>query len=253
MTSPPDILVEACVDSVESALAAARGGARRIELCAGLVEGGVTPSIGMIGRVWERVDLGIHLLVRPRGGDFLYDEDELALMRDDIAAAGDAGMDGVVLGALREDGRIDEPALAGLLAAARPMSVTFHRAFDLCRDPAAALDLLIAHGVDRVLTSGQAPTAEQGIPLLRTLVERAAGRIGILAGGGIAADNVARIVRETGVREVHVSARSARPSRMAFRRDGIPMGKPYAPDEYRRAETDPERIGEIVRRARGAS
>jgi copper homeostasis protein len=253
MAPIPDILVEACVDSVVSAESAVAGGAERLELCGGLVEGGITPSAGMIAQVWERVDVAIHVLIRPRGGDFLYDEDELRVMLDDIAVAGQSGVEGVVIGALTADGRIDEQVTRRLMDAARPMAVTFHRAFDLARDPDEALDVLMALGVERVLTSGQAATAEAGIPLIRAMVQQSAGRIVILAGGGIDEGNAARIIYDTGVREIHVRGSRTAESRMQFRRDGVYMGKAYAPDEYRRVEVDPGRIAKIVRSARGAS
>src|SRR6266404_117614 len=156
------VLVEACVDSIESALAAVRGGAHGIELCANLVEGGTTPSAGTLAVCRERLDIPIHVLVRPRGGDFLYTAAEFTVMLEDIRRAKQAGAEGVVTGALRAGGEIDTDRTRELIGAARPLRVTFHRAFDVCRDPAAALEALIVLGVDRVLTSGQAATAPQG-------------------------------------------------------------------------------------------
>lgn len=241
------VLLEACVDSVASADQAARAGAGRLELCADLVEGGVTPSPGMLATVKERVALPVHVLIRPRGGDFLYDADEAAVMLADLAACRELGADGAVLGALTPSGTVDSELTRRLVEAARPLAVTFHRAFDLTRDAGEALEALIALGIDRVLTSGQAPTAEAGIPLLTRLVADAGDRITILAGGGIDAGNAARIIRATGVREIHVGGRRAVPSSMEFRRDGVTMGKPYQPDEYRRVEIDPERLRAIVR------
>jgi copper homeostasis protein len=240
------VLVEACVDSVVSARHAAAAGAGRLELCANLVEGGVTPSLGMIARVRERVSIPLHVLIRPRGGDFLYDEDEVAVMLRDIADCRAMGVDGVVLGALSAGGAVDREITRRLIDAARPLAVTFHRAFDLAGDAGLALEELVSLGIERVLTSGQARTAEAGLLLLARLVAEAGARITILAGGGIDESNAARIVRETGVREIHVRGSRVGPSRMKFRRDGVTMGKPYQPDEYRRAETDPERVREIV-------
>ena len=245
------MLVEACVDSVASARAAVAGGAARLELCAGLAEGGVTPSPGMIAAVREAVAVPVHVLIRPRGGDFLYSQDEMEVMLRDIAEAGRLGVHGVVLGALAGDGQVDAARTVALIAAARPMAVTFHRAFDLARDPAEALDALIALGVERVLTSGLAATAEEGIPVITAMVSRAAGRIGVLAGGGIDEGNAARIVRETGVREIHVRGSRATESAMAFRRAGVFMGKRYEPDEYRRVETDAGRVRAIVTAVNG--
>src|ERR1051325_11783650 len=157
------MLVEACVDSVAGGLAAVAGGAGRLELCTGLVEGGLTPSAGLMATVSERVAAPVHVLIRPRGGDFLYSDDEMALMLRDIAGAKRLGVAGVVLGALDAGGRGDVEHTSVLVDAARPMAVTFHRAFDLTRSPVEALDALMALGIERVLTSGQAASAEAGV------------------------------------------------------------------------------------------
>ena len=250
--SPSEIvLVEACVATVASALAAESAGAGRLELCADLVEGGVTPSIGMLMGVRERVRLPLHVLIRPRGGDFLFDGDEREVMLRDIAAAGARGADGVVIGALDPEGRVDAALTQRLAEAARPMAVTFHRAFELVREPARELETLIGMGIERVLTSGQAPSALLGSEAIAALVAQGAGRITIMAGGGINEANAARIVRETGVGEIHVGATGIRHSGMEFRREGVFMGKAYQPDEYQRVETDPERVRNIVRRVSG--
>ena len=173
---------EVCIDSVEGALAACEGGAQRVELCAGLVEGGVTPSSGMIELARRVQPLRLHTLIRPRGGDFLYSDLEYAVMQQDVLAAKRAGADGVVLGLLQPDGQIDSSRTADLVTLARPMAVTFHRAFDLCRDPAEALEVLITLGIERVLTSGQKSSALEGKACIASLVRQAAGRITILAG-----------------------------------------------------------------------
>ena len=240
------ILVEACVDSIESAAAATQGGAGRIELCANLVEGGTTPSAGTIALAR---DLGVvvHVMIRPRGGDFCYTAREFESMRRDVREARRLGADGVVFGMLAPDGTIDAERSRILLEEARPLRVTVHRAFDVSRDPDEALDALIGLGVDRVLTSGQQAAVPDGLPLIRSLVRQAAGRIGILPGGGITAANVAEVVRATGVREVHVHAARAFPSPMAFRNPKVAMGQPYTPDEYRRVETAAEQIAAVVR------
>lgn len=200
------VLVEACVDSLRSAREAAGGGAGRLELCQSLTEGGTTPSWGLLAEVREQVALPLHVLIRPRGGDFLYSEDETAVMLRDIAAARGLGADGVVLGALDVEGRVDSATLRRLLDAARPAVVTFNRAFDLTRDPLEALDTLAALGTERVLTSGQASNAEAGIPLLARLVQHAGSALTVLAGGGIREPNAKRIVQETGVTELHLRA-----------------------------------------------
>jgi copper homeostasis protein len=250
--SPSEIvLVEASVTTVGSALAGESAGAGRLELCANLVEGGVTPSIGMLMGVRERVRLPLFVLIRPRGGDFLYDGDEREVMLRDIAEAGDRGADGVVIGALDPEGGVDEALTRRLAEAARPMAVTFHRAFDLVRDPARGLETLIGLGVERLLTSGQAPSALLGSEAIAALVAQGAGRITIMPGGGINEANAARIVRETGAREIHVGGGGIRHSAMEFRREGVFMGKAYQPDEYKRVETDPERVRTIVARVSG--
>ena len=249
--SPSEIvLVEACVATVASALAAESAGAGRLELCANLVEGGITPSVGMLMGVRERVRLPLFVLIRPRGGDFLFDGDEREVMLRDIAEAGARGADGVVIGALDLGGRVDEALTRRLVEAARPMGVTFHRAFDLVRDPARELETLIGLGIERVLTSGQAPSALLGSAAIAALVAQGAGRIAVMAGGGINEANAARIVRETGVREIHLGAGGIRDSGMEFRREGVFMGKAYQPDEYRRVEMDSERVRTIVERVR---
>ncbi len=246
MTYIGSVLVEACIDTAVSAGRALAGGAGRLELCDNLVEGGTTPSPGMLAVVRERSPIPVHAMIRPRGGDFLYSGDEIAVMLADIAAAERLRADGVVFGGLTEEGQVDRELIARLIDAARPMTVVFHRAFDLARDPLEALDALIALEVDRVLTSGHAPTAEEGIPVIRELVRRAEGRIVILAGGGITETNAARIVRETGVRELHLRASKAEASPMRFRREGVTIGKAYESGEYLRVETDSERIRAVV-------
>lgn len=245
------VLVEACVDSVESALAAEAGGAGRIELCADLVEGGTTPSAGTIAACRSRLGIPIFVLIRPRGGDFLYSDDEQAVMLKDIVMARQLGADGVVIGALRADGTVDVERVAAMVAAAGTASTTFHRAFDVAADPARALEALVALGNTRVLSSGQEATALEGADTLASLVKQAAGRITIMAGGGVTEDNAARVVAETGVVEVHVRGTSLVESRMEFRNPRVSMGKPFAPDDFRRAVTDKARIRRITERVAG--
>jgi copper homeostasis protein len=198
------VLVEACVDSLASARAAAVAGADRLELCQNLAVGGTTPTRNLLAETHEGLALPLQVMIRPRGGDFCYTGDEIAAMLRDIAAARDGGAEGVVLGALTSDGRVQVDAVRRLRDAAGPLSVTFHRAFDQTCDPFEALAVLLELGIERLLTSGQAPTAAAGIPLLKELVTRGAGRISILAAGGIRGDNVQRIVAATGVSEVHL-------------------------------------------------
>jgi len=238
----PSILLEACVDSVESAVAAERGGADRVELCADLLEGGLTPSPGTLGLCRRRLRIPIYVMIRPRGGDFLYTGPEFETMAGDIAFAKRRGADGVVLGLLQRDGTVDVARTRALVELARPLDVTFHRAIDVARDPLEALEAVIAAGADRVLTSGQAPTAAGGAKVIASLVHRAAGRITILAGSGIDERNVRRIVALTGVREVHVRGTSPVQSKMKHKSRRVRFG----PDDFRRDVTDPARIRRMV-------
>jgi copper homeostasis protein len=240
------VLVEACVESVESAVAAAAGGADRVELCNDLVEGGTTPSAGSIRLARERLDIGVCVMIRPRGGDFLYSDLEFEIMRDDIAVAKRLGADGVVLGLLLTNGTIDRERTARLVEAADPLPVTFHRAFDVSRDPMESLESLIGLGVRRVLTSGQQASALESLDLIRRMVDTAGDRITILAGGGITSDNAARVVAATGVREIHVYAPGRYASPMEYRNEAVPMGMAYRPEEYVRTVTDPARIRAVV-------
>jgi copper homeostasis protein len=239
------MIFEVCVDSVEGVIAARDGGAQRVELCADLVEGGVTPSPGTI-ELACRQGLPVHVLVRPRGGDFIYTDLEVEVIRRDIAAAKAAGASGVVLGGLLPEGEIDTLRMREWAALARPMSVTFHRAFDLCRDPESALEALIGLGIERVLTSGGRPSALEGAVMIARLVRKAAGRIVVMAGGGITAQNLPAIKTGTGVNEVHFSARRALPSLMRFRIQGVYMGKLYEPDEYNRMATEASLVRRVV-------
>lgn len=247
---PRPVVVEACVDTLESALAAQAGGADRVELCDDLVEGGTTPSAGTIGLCCERLALPVFVMIRPRAGDFHYSGDELEVMRRDIRVAASLGAAGVVVGALTPDGAVDVRCTRALVEAARPMSVTFHRAFDACRDPEAALEALITLGVDRVLTSGGAATAEQGVERLGALVRQAAGRIAILAGGSVNEANAARIVAASGVREVHVRLTRQDASPMTHHNPAVDFGGRTAPSDRVRVVTDAARIAELCRRLR---
>ncbi len=199
------MIVEAYVDQLETALAAERHGAGRLELC-GPGEGGLTPSPELVRAVLDVVRIPVHLMVRPRTGDFVYTEAEFAAMREGIALAQTQGAAGVVFGITHPDGTLDLTRMAALVALARPLRVGIHRAFDQAPDPDEALDQVIALGIDLVLTAGHAPSAEEGIATLARLQQRAAGRTVILAGGGVRAPNVQRILRETGVPEVHARA-----------------------------------------------
>ena len=234
---PADVLLEMCVDSVEAALAAQEGRAGRVELCADLLEGGITPSIGTISLACERLAIPVNVIIRPRGGDFVYTEAEFEAMRRDVAAAKDAGASGVVIGLLTPEGEVDLPRIRALIAAARPLTVTFHRAFDMARDPYAALEALLALGVDRLLTSGQEESALAGMDLIAELVRRAAGRLIVMPGGGVTPRNVGRILSATGAREVHVHIATLVDGPMRYRNPHCFMGGALRPAEFARSVT----------------
>ncbi len=243
--------IEICVDSVGGVRAAKDSGADRVELCADLLEGGITPSAGLVAAARGIAGIGLHMMIRPRGGDFLYDRDEVASMEYDIGVAKGLKADGVVFGMLTADGAIDRDLTRRLVQLSRPLSVTFHRAFDMAADPVAALDALIDLGVDRVLTSGQEATAFEGADLIAALVKRAAGRIVVMPGGGITAKNVARVLAATGAGEVHFAALAEQEGGMRFRRPDVFMGGELRPPEFTRRDTDPATLAGIIRASRG--
>lgn len=197
--------LEICVDSVESAIAAAYGGAERIELCSALSEGGITPSAGLIGAVRAAIGIQLFVIIRPRGGNFVYSDRELDVMRTDILEAKARNVDGVVLGILTSDNTIDTQRTSELIQLARPLQVTFHRAFDVCPDVDRALEDVIACGADRLLTSGGKSDAVKGMSTIAALQRKAGDRIRIMAGGGIRISNVRHLAARTGIREIHTS------------------------------------------------
>jgi copper homeostasis protein len=241
------LIVEACVDSVESAVAAEKGGADRVELCCALLEGGLTPSAGAIELARKRLRIGLQVMIRPRGGDFLYTEAEYDVMRRDVDTARELGADGVVIGLLTPSGELDVERTRELVERARPLSVTFHRAFDMTRDPFAALDALASLGIDRVLTSGQEESALEGLELLEELVARAGDRIVVLVCGNLTEKNIARVARETGAKELHVTGFADVESGMRFRNPRVYMGGLLRPPEYSRSITSADRIAALVR------
>lgn len=242
---------EVCANGVESCLAAQAGGADRVELCAGIPEGGTTPSYGEI-MVARRVltTTRLHVIIRPRGGDFLYTPLELERMEADIEVARQLGADGVVIGCLHEDGTIDMEANRRLVEKAKGMSLTFHRAFDRCRDPFEALEQLIDLGFDRILTSGQQPKAIEGAPLLQKLHQQAAGRIILLAGCGVNEQNIRSLYEQTDIKEYHFSAREPMKSKMEYSNPEVFMGDPNA-DEDTLLYTTEERVRATIAQLTG--
>ena len=216
--------LEVCIDSVESGIAAERGGAQRVELCSDLLEGGITPGAGMIASVRRHIGIDLYVMIRPRGGDFCYTPFEFEVMRDEIDHARRLGADGVVLGILDELGRVDVPRTRQLVELADPLPVTFHRAIDMTPDLSVALRDILETGARRILTSGGQPNAMLGSGEIARLVEEARGRIGIMPGGGISAENIHAIVEATGATEFHASARTPIPSPVLFRKSEVAMG-----------------------------
>ena len=238
--------IEICANSVESAIEAQRGGAYRVELCAGIPEGGTTPSYGEIKMARELLSIRLHVIIRPRGGDFLYTPLEQSIMLHDIDMARQLGADGVVFGCLTPDGDIDLPLMERLMKASEGMSVTFHRAFDMCRNPRKALEKIIALGCDRILTSGQQATAEKGISLLKELNVQADGRIIIMPGCGVNSDNIRKIAEETGASEFHFSGRSSIESKINYRNPAVSMGGTVKIEEYSREITDHTKVEKAI-------
>ena len=227
-------------------MAAQAGGAQRVELCDNLLEGGTTPSAGMIALTRQQISIDLNVIIRPRGGDFYYSDLEFAVMQYDITQAKQLGANGVVIGLLNRDGTIDKSRTAALIALARPMSVTFHRAFDMVADPQQAVADLIDLGVDRLLTSGQESSALEGLDLIAALVQQATGRMIMMPGGGINERNLAKIVQQSGANEVHMTARSTVESAMLHRSTRVFMGGALRPPEYARQATDTQRVANLV-------
>jgi len=246
-TSDAAILVEACVDSVASSLAAERGGARRLELCDALFDGGTTPSAGMIAACKASVSIPVFVMIRPRGGGFVYSDAERDVMRRDVVVARELGADGVVIGGLRPDGTVDVALVRVLMEAAHELPVTFHRAFDFTTDLEASLELLTDAGVQRVLSSGGAATAAEGATLLADLVRHAGSRLVVMAGGGVREENVRSLVQVSGVREIHVRLTRLTDNREPAARRGLRVRKPLPEDEAAWEETDERRVRSFVR------
>jgi len=236
---------EICIDSVDSAIASQEAGADRVELCDNLIEGGTTPSYGTISSARNNISIGLNVIIRPRGGDFLYTDIEYDIMRRDIDICGECGVDGIVIGLLRPNGKVDVERTAMLIEFAHPLPVTFHRAFDVCVDPMKGLEDIIAAGACRILTSGQKDKAPDGVELIKQLVDKAKNRIIIMPGSGIDESNISWIAEATKAKEFHFTGRKVVDSEMKFRKEGIPMGGPGIP-EFSRKVADPKRINRII-------
>jgi copper homeostasis protein len=238
------MIIEVCVDSVESAIAAQDGGADRVELCDNLIEGGTTPSDGAIAIARERLSIKLHVIIRPRGGDFCYSELEFEIMKRDILRCKELHADGVVIGILTPDGDIDIPRSRELVELARPLQVTYHRAFDMARNAHQALEDVIATGADRLLTSGQEPSVIEGLDLISELVQWAGDRIVIMPGCGTER-NMKKAVALSGAHEFHVTGFGTVESPMRYRNPRIYMGGALYPPEYARQVTDAAKIREL--------
>lgn len=239
------VLLEICCGSLDDALQAADGGADRVELCAAMLLGGLTPSIGTIVEAARLLELPFVTMIRPRGGGFAYTRAEFAAMERDVELALDAGSPGVVLGVLRDNGSVDAKRTGRLIKRAGDADVVFHRAFDVTPDPVAALETLVDLGCRRVLTSGQRPTVMEGAALIRELIEQAAGRIEILPGGGIEAWNVHECVERTGCDQIHLTAWRTMTDRSTDARPGITFGGALRPSEREVAITDATLVRQI--------
>jgi len=240
-------VIEICANSAQSCVEAEAGGAKRVELCAGIPEGGTTPSYGEIvtaQKLTSKID--INIIIRPRGGDFLYTPAEIESMLYDIEMAKQLKVHGVVFGCLTKEGDLDMQLMRLLIEKSKPLSVTCHRAFDVCRDPFTTLEQLIELGCDRILTSGQQHNAVSGIPLIKELVKRAEERIIIMPGCGVREDNIAHIEAETGAKEFHTSARSIVYSSMDYRNENVPMGSDIATSEFETVQTNRRKVAAYI-------
>ncbi|MES2124583.1 MAG: copper homeostasis protein CutC [Gemmatimonadota bacterium] len=239
------MILEACVDTIHSARNAQAGGADRVELCDNLADAGTTPSHATIAMAVETLIIPVFPIIRCRGGGFVYEPEEIEVMRRDIVHARELGCPGVVVGALTDQGEVDSHAVMVFREAAGEMALTFHRAFDVAADPVIALETLIDLGVDRILTSGQRATAWEGRELIAALRRQAEGRLIVMAGGGVDESNAAELVRLTGVQEIHVRGTMPWREQVNFHDDPVPFRRALSDDETVRYVTDPVRIGAI--------
>jgi copper homeostasis protein len=253
MMSKPPFRIEICVEGIDGLVAAQTAGADRVELCASLLEGGLTPSMGVVREALRVAKIPFHVIIRPRGGDFLYSELEFATMVADVQTLKEIGVAGVRQPITTPDGRIDEARTKALVEAARPMSVTCHRAFDMTEDYREAIEALVRCGVDRVLTSGQRDTALEGIDILKHSQAIAAGRIVIMACGALDVGNIGLVRRATGVDEMHFAALHTIPSRMVFRNPHVGMGGTALEREYEITLTDTDAVRATIAAARAVA
>ncbi|MEO8758464.1 MAG: copper homeostasis protein CutC [Devosia sp.] len=246
----PYPLIEICVEGIDGLAAAQAAGADRVELCASLLEGGLTPSMGAVRQALRIATIPFHVIIRPRGGDFLYSDLEHLTMLDDVRACRELGVAGVVFGCLTADGQIDEARMTELTNAARPMKVTCHRAFDMTCDAGEAIEALVRSGVDRVLTSGQRDTALEGLSILKATHDAARGRIKIMACGALDESNIAQVLAGSMAEELHFAALHTIPSAMAFRNPNVGMGGTALEREFEVTLTDPDAVRRMIAAAR---
>ena len=239
-------LIEVCCAHLQSGIAAQEGGAARIELCDNLYEGGTTPSFAAIKMAKEKLNIGINVMIRPRGSDFCYSDDEFEIMKEDIRICKELGVCGVVFGILLPDGNVDCERTKQLVDLAKPLSTTFHRAFDMSPDPFKAMEEIIGSGINRILTAGHKNTVPEGLNLIAQLITKAAGRIIIMPGSGINEENIQDIRDKSGAVEFHLTGKKTVESKMRFRKQGIYLGGLKEIPEYSINITDAERIRKIV-------
>lgn len=244
-------ILECCVDSVESALNAEKGGASRLELCAGLPVGGTTPSLSLFHRIRKESDIRIHVLIRPRFGDFCYSEYEMDVMKEEIRMFHEAKAQAVVIGVLDADGNLDIPSMEKLIQEAGGMDVTLHRAFDVCRDPYKTMEEAVKLGINTILTSGQRQSAWEGRDVIRRLICQSEGRIDIMAGGGVNADVIEKLYPVTGGSSYHMSGKIVSDSAMRYRKEGVSMGFPFM-SEYEIWRTSEEKVREALQALKNA-
>lgn len=238
--------IEVCAAHIQSALAAQDGGASRIELCDNLYEGGTTPSYATIKRVREKLDIGLNVMIRPRGSDFCYNDLEIEIMKQDIQLCKELGANGVVFGVLLPDGNVDVSRMKQLVEISRPLEVTFHRAFDVTPDPYRAMEETIDLGIERILTAGQKNTVPEGLELIKNLIQRADNRIIIMPGSGINQSNIKKIKDYSGATEFHLTGRKSIQSKMNYRPKGIFFGGLPQIPEYEIKLTNSNIIQRVV-------